>query len=769
MANWRERDLFHIDEIDPVDASNGEDFDDSSSVDSATSDGSRTQVGLTERLTDILVDERDGDLLIQQTNREDRLLWWLQALDMQVMGACRADERLKPLLKMNASCGVAEDPLLAQLTQHFEPSEVGILARCFCVPLVSFRVGKINKEGTRFCPTSNSPASGGSVGAALHHYCINAKQRCDVLCIWMNKEFTATWNPSVTAAQGRLMGLGQGFNCGLSFWFWKKKLGPMSSFILDSKVQQLGNLTLVLLPSSDLRLSFIGDDGRTERLFTLTNKSQCSAVVVDEIPTDSSGRSFLVRTPDSRAFYFWCSEKSKLLGIELLGKMKDLLKRKPSIVELSGISKSRLDCFATQLRAFLVGTTGGSSHDSSVCASTSANSMSCSNVASESSHPSSSKFPRSRNIGGQTAKGDTTLYQSILSPRSSSFKEVPPRNLSSHRIAAREKIKRRGDNHQPTVDTLTNDSTHILDLSSTSDHDKASEVTKTLAFSPSFLGSLGKLGGVPSSLGLSGEVPPIVSPIFSPYYCWCPPGISTCPSIAAVTQSPNSSIETLPFPSGASLLANPLSVNLLDPVQPLGTSMDFPPFLPDPLVRMSLPTSQQIPTFTPLMCDPIVHVPVIDVCSSGQGYLVSAGPAMSPSIPPLHPNLVKPLIPESDAVVKGARETLRLLLSGSSQGNQQMMRDTLPAILTNPDENQNNILVAGSRGLYTGTRDINAIANSIAAMGLVSLSGVSKVDSGVYSELCENYGNLEAVKNSNDSGGGAFLDDEGGSSLDSKQ
>ncbi|KAG4962250.1 hypothetical protein AAZX31_14G059700 [Glycine max] len=686
MANWRERDLFHIDEIDPVDASNGEDFDDSSSVDSATSDGSRTQVGLTERLTDILVDERDGDLLIQQTNREDRLLWWLQALDMQVMGACRADERLKPLLKMNASCGVAEDPLLAQLTQHFEPSEVGILARCFCVPLVSFRVGKINKEGTRFCPTSNR-----------------------------------------------------------------------------------GNLTLVLLPSSDLRLSFIGDDGRTERLFTLTNKSQCSAVVVDEIPTDSSGRSFLVRTPDSRAFYFWCSEKSKLLGIELLGKMKDLLKRKPSIVELSGISKSRLDCFATQLRAFLVGTTGGSSHDSSVCASTSANSMSCSNVASESSHPSSSKFPRSRNIGGQTAKGDTTLYQSILSPRSSSFKEVPPRNLSSHRIAAREKIKRRGDNHQPTVDTLTNDSTHILDLSSTSDHDKASEVTKTLAFSPSFLGSLGKLGGVPSSLGLSGEVPPIVSPIFSPYYCWCPPGISTCPSIAAVTQSPNSSIETLPFPSGASLLANPLSVNLLDPVQPLGTSMDFPPFLPDPLVRMSLPTSQQIPTFTPLMCDPIVHVPVIDVCSSGQGYLVSAGPAMSPSIPPLHPNLVKPLIPESDAVVKGARETLRLLLSGSSQGNQQMMRDTLPAILTNPDENQNNILVAGSRGLYTGTRDINAIANSIAAMGLVSLSGVSKVDSGVYSELCENYGNLEAVKNSNDSGGGAFLDDEGGSSLDSKQ
>jgi len=455
-----------------------------------------------------------------------------------------------------------------------------------------------------------------------------------------------------------------------------------------------------------------------------------------------------------------------------LNQMKDLLKRKPSIVELSGISKSRLDCFATQLRAFLVGSTGDiSGRDHSVCASTSANSVSCCNVSSESSHPSSSKFPRSRNIGNQTAKADTTLYQSILSPRSSSFKEVPPRNLSSHRIAAREKMKRRGDNHQQIVDNLTNDSTNISDLSSTSDHDKASEVTKAVTFSPSFLGSLGKLG-VPSSLGLGGEVPPVVSPLFSPYYCWCPPGISSCPSIAAATQSPKSSIETLPFPSGASFLPSPLSAALLDPVQPLSASMDFPmdfpPFLPDPLVRMTLPTSQQIPTFTPLMCDPIVHVPVIDVCSSGQGYLVSAGPAMSTSIPPLHPKLVKPLIPESDAVVEGARETLRLLISGSSQNQQMIRRDTLPAILTNPDENQNNILVAGSRGLYTGTRDINVFANSIAAMGLVSLSGVSKEDSGSYSEVCDNYGNMEGSGENSNHSGGAFLGDDGGASFDSK-
>ena len=138
MANRRGRYSFNGG-ADP--SSNGEDFDDSSSVDSGSSScgagssashafsgensGSRSEAGLTERLAEILVDEGDGDLLIQQSNREDRLLQWLQALDMQVMGACRADERLKPLLKMNAACGVAEDPLLTQLSQ------VSSILHCF--------------------------------------------------------------------------------------------------------------------------------------------------------------------------------------------------------------------------------------------------------------------------------------------------------------------------------------------------------------------------------------------------------------------------------------------------------------------------------------------------------------------------------------------------------------------------------------------------------------------------------------------------------------
>ncbi|KAE8654480.1 RNI-like superfamily protein [Hibiscus syriacus] len=209
----------------------------------------RNGIGLTEHLTDIFVGENDGDLLIQQSGREDRILQCV-------------------------SNGNAEDRLLDHLSQHFEPMEVGMLARCFCIPLVSIRVGKINKQGNHFQPT------------ALR-----------------------------------------------------------------------GNLSLALLPSLDLLLSFVGDDGQTERLFTLSDKHQCPAISINEIPADSSGRSFLVKVPDGKGFYYWCSEKSKLLRYELVSKMKDLIKRKPSIAELSGINELRLGYFVTPLRAFLLGTT----------------------------------------------------------------------------------------------------------------------------------------------------------------------------------------------------------------------------------------------------------------------------------------------------------------------------------------------------------------------------------------------------------------------------
>ncbi|KAF9676902.1 hypothetical protein SADUNF_Sadunf08G0051700 [Salix dunnii] len=642
---------------DRAEQSNGNEFDDSSSImssggTSTTGSGrvsrERGEINLTERLTDILVDQGDGDLLLQRNDREDRVVQWLQALDVQVIGACRADERLKPLLKLNASSSVAEDRLLEHLSQHFEPSEVGMLARCFCIPLVSIRVGKINKQGTLLCPTAIR-----------------------------------------------------------------------------------GDLNLTLLPSTDLRLSFIGDDGNTERLFTLSGRTQCAAVEVDEIPADSSGRSFNLKISDGRVFYFWCSEKSKLLGIELVAKMKDMLKRKPSIADLSGISKSRLDCFATHLFAYLSNGQEISPYSPASSSTT------------PETHDSTSttKSLRTRHFGNQAVKTNSA-YQGSLSPRSSSFKEGLPRSLSSLRNVSRERLRRCVDSHLSAVDKmmvalpLSHDG-----LRNHSGNEKLQEA-KSCPVPSSALESPGRLFLPPLQLHVSHVMS---SPPLSPYYCWCPQGASTLQSSTPLETS-TSSAESSLLPPLPPLLSASRPSNLSSPILPLSLadfpSLDFPVLLPDPLVRLPISSSQQIPTFTPLMCDPIVHIPVIDVCSSGQGYLVSAGPTIATTIPPLHSKLVNPLIPNTaDSLLeKGARETLRLLISSTSQTNPQFM-DFLPSVLTNTD--QKRVLATGSWSLYSGTRGVDAIANRIATMGLVSLSEYSIGDSvAEMSGSCDNTNNL---------------------------
>ncbi|OMO76140.1 hypothetical protein COLO4_25659 [Corchorus olitorius] len=643
MANSRNRE-FVDDNVDQ----NGDELMDSSSEDASSSsingDGSgtasrqigevRNEIGLTERLTDIFVEENDGDLLLQQSDREDRVLQWLQALDMQVIGACRTDERLKPLLKVNVSNGIAEDRLLAHLSQA---AGLKVIMICKCSGLLQY--------------------------------------------------FT--------------------------------------------HVNYLGNLSLTLLPTSDLRLSFLGDDGQTERLCTLSCKPQCAAISIDEIPADNSGRSFLVKIPDGKAFYYWCSEKSKLLGVELLSKMKDLIKRKPSIAELTGISESRLGCFATQLRAYLVGSTVNNTQASSSGLSASNTLLDTIDLQNGQSSSTTSKSLRSRHSSSQVPKVNS-LYQGSLSPRSSSFKEGLTRNLSSLRSTARDKVRRRGDNHLSVAESLaiTSPSANYSSACNQAESEKVPDV-KSCPYSPNFLESLGKLS-VPPALSSVSQVSSLGAPLFSPYYCWCPPGSPTVQHSAASELTASSIGGSLKLPPLSSLLPVNGASSLLKPTPPLDLadlpSLDFPAFLPEPLVRLPMGSSQQIPTFTPLICDPIVHIPVIDVCSSGQGYLVSAGPTISTTIPPLHPKLVNPLLPDTDSVVeKGARETLRLLISGSTQSNPPLI-DVLPAVLTNPDDKK-GILVAGSRGLYSGTRDVTAIADGIAAMSLVTLTASSMGES----------------------------------------
>ncbi|KAL0382095.1 UNVERIFIED_CONTAM: hypothetical protein Scaly_0496800 [Sesamum calycinum] len=531
---------------------------------------------VTRRLSEIFVENGDGDLLLQRSDREDGVLQWLRALDMQVMGACRADERLKPLLKLNVSTGVAEDRLLAHLSQHFEPSEVGMLARCLCIPLVSIRVGKINKQGSLLSPTSIR-----------------------------------------------------------------------------------GNLCLTLLPTSDLRISFNGDDGFVERLATFSTEVQSIDIEIEAISADKSGRSFLIKTSDTVVSYFWCSERSTLLGNELLRKMKDLLMRKPSLAELTGISESRLDCFATHLRAYLAGSMVTSAQACGILSATPPDdSVNFSETHSPQSSFNCQKSSRFRQCGSQGSKTNL-IYQGSLSPRSSSFKEGQQKSLSSIRSVSREKLRRRGESHVPCIDSKLLASSNSIDPSTSNCYQKENlpSVNGTHSFAGlNFLDAFGKSTELPLSGPETKACSPSPSP-FSPHYCW---------------------------PS--SLLTSKPLLNLAE-IPPI----DFPSLLPEPLIR--LPTSQQIPTFTPLICDPIVHIPVIDVCSSG----------------------------------------------GQGSNDKQ------------------NVLAAGSRGLYSGTIDVDAINNSLSSMGLVFLSEKSMM--GGIGKTCGSMDNLIDPKEKPSSSGPSSFDE----------
>ncbi|XP_072975665.1 uncharacterized protein [Typha angustifolia] len=584
-----------------------------------------------ERLRDALRGESDGDLLLEHTDGENGLMQWLRALDLQVLGACRAGERLQPLLKLNVSNGAAEDRLITQLSQHFEVAEIGMLTRCLCIPLVSMRVGKVNKKGNLLCPTSIR-----------------------------------------------------------------------------------GCLNLTLLPSSNMRISFISDDGHTERLALVSNGLEYSEVIIEEIPADSSGRSFQLKLSGSQVFYYWCSEKSKHYGMELLAEMKDLLKRRPTISHLTGISESRLNSFGTHLQAYLL----GSSNFVEVKSTASSNNLlAASNPHGSYSQSSSviSKSSRFRISAAHTAKGNP-VYQASLSPRSNTFKDGTARTSSCIRSGAREKLKRRGECHlisstipgEPFAPESTCKSP-VLSSKQCEAYCPASEVN-------------------------------VQSTMFRPYYCWCPP----CPSSLQYTITPSplrsTSMESLPLPPLTSLLSaagSPVSVvpSKLGIEAAELPPLNLPALMHDPLVHLSLPVSSlvslpasQFPTFTPFMSDPIVHIPVIDVCSSGQAYLVSAGPAISSSMAPLLPGLVKPLISETESLVeRSARETLRRLLASTPIPNSLQLMTVVPAVLNNGHENPScsdvnkQDFVCGSSLLYGGSFDVDAIANRLSIMGLYPL------------------------------------------------
>ncbi|KAL0317107.1 UNVERIFIED_CONTAM: hypothetical protein Sangu_2125000 [Sesamum angustifolium] len=398
--------------------------------------------------------------------------------------------------------------------------------------------------------------------------------------------------------------------------------------------------------------------------------------------------------------------------------MKDLLMRKPSLAELSGISERRLNCFATNLRAYLAGSTVTSVDASGV--------LSSSPPSDGSIDYSELHFPLSLFNGQESScfrtccsRGSKTnlIYQGNLCPESSSCKEGLLESLSSFSIA-REKLRQRADEFVPLVDSLSLSSANRADLlrSNCFVKDELPDTNGIFPFATSnFLDSFSKSVEPPHAGQKMQQVPSGLSHI-SPHYCWCPPVASMLQYTLRNPQLP-SSTESLSLPPLSSLLsaAGPSSLLTSKPSPNLGEvpPLDFPSLLPEPLGR--LPNSQQIPTFTPLICDPIVHIPVIDVCSSGPGYLVSAGPAR---IPPVNSNLVDRRLPNAECTLEqSARETLRMLIGSSNQPSSQLL-EVLPSVLSSSDDKQ-NILVTGSRGLYSGIRDIDATSSSMTTMELV--------------------------------------------------
>lgn len=378
--------------------------------------------------------------------------------------------------------------------------------------------------------------------------------------------------------------------------------------------------------------------------------------------------------------------------------MKSLLDRRPTLSDLTGISNSRLDTFATHLHAYLLASSIGEvkslgSLDDFLGPSRPHNQY----LQLQSAVSKTSRFRASATI----ATKSSSVYQASLSPRSGTFKDGVPR-ASCSRVVGREKLKRRAEWSSPSIAPL--DANHVTTNSMNSDttsvkcdsdcsRNIVTSVPLDLPLSFPLLPPIYSLGTCP---------PPEVSleKQFKPYYCWCPP----CPSSLQYTVTPlhlpATSVDPLPLPPLSSLLANeqPPSAAVSAKLDRTDLpSLNLPSILHDPLLHLPLPTStliplhgSQVPTFTPLMSDPIVHVPVIDVCSAGQAYLVSCGPSISTAVP-LLPSL-KPLLPEADSLVeRSARETLMRLIASTPPSSHPQLANILPVVVPDCLTRANNV------------------------------------------------------------------------------
>ena len=89
-----------------------------------------------------------------------------------------------------------------------------------------------------------------------------------------------------------------------------------------------GYLNLAMLPCSEMQLLFTGDDGVIERIADIKSVDKSNNIALDILDPDPSGRSFVLKECDGGKHFFWQSERSKVLGDELLGDVSSKSKAK---------------------------------------------------------------------------------------------------------------------------------------------------------------------------------------------------------------------------------------------------------------------------------------------------------------------------------------------------------------------------------------------------------------------------------------------------------
>eukprot|EP00250_Pteridium_aquilinum_P013171 c21178_g1_i2 orf=375-2201(-) len=446
-----------------------------------------------------------------------------------------------------------------------------------------------------------------------------------------------------------------------------------------------------MLPCSEMRLSFIGDNGEIERIAAVKSIVEDAHVAIEMLDADPAGRSFIVKLSGGKHF-FWQSERSMMVGDELVAEMKDFLLRRPTLSQLTGVHESRLNSFVSQLRNNLAAASSSAGFQPSCTASSlsSTSSISLTNVAVMSPNPSSScgikQSPR-------------------LSPRVSGFKEGASRGLTNIRsfTSSREKHRRRLDKLNPaSAFSVSNTHCRSCNMDIISDRSVAvcinqeeerigseSDSVELNTLSPCMPEFCGRQSGndtpcVPlvsaslpspmlggSSFSSNGLHLPIAShlqiptsTLVAPYYCPCPlrsPALQYAftppllPQVGELNNAPASPTFFSVKPSSTILSQTTLSLDRVS-ISPI----------PLPVSSLvNIPTPLQTSSLSSFFSDPIVHIPVVDFQSANKGFLVSAPPPVSSSgFPAVLPSFLSNILSGGERLIGGQEASGFSILQG---------------------------------------------------------------------------------------------------------